>query len=55
MDYAWIVFLILVVFLYGPLFKRLYKKFTKLFRKAESPAPLLGVVYPQDQTEKKKK
>lgn len=55
MDFAWIVFLILVVFLYGPLFRRLYKKFTKAFRKNDSPAPLLGVVYPQDQTEKKKK
>lgn len=48
MDYAWIVFLIFLVALYGPLAKRLYRRWKAHNEKKKHPASLLGVVYPQE-------
>lgn len=42
--FAWILFLALVVSMYGKMFVRIYKRWKR--RKQISQAPLLGVVYP---------
>lgn len=48
MDYAWIVFLLFLVALYGPLAKKLYLRWKNFQQKKKQPNPLLGVVYPQE-------
>jgi len=49
--FAWIFFLALIVIMYRPLFKQLYKRWKN--RKQSRQAPLLGVVYPPTKKDKK--
>lgn len=47
MEFAWILFLVIIGGFYAPLFKRLYRMWKRRQQIKRTHGPLLGVIYPQ--------
>ena len=53
MDFAFVVFLVLLVVLYKDLAKRLYQRWKISRQKKKDLTPLLGVIYPTEKNDSK--